>query len=445
MTKLEIRYLLFICTIFVVGASHANDKVIHSILYNNHNIKVDGVLDEWSDIPVIRYRTTSINSSDPNMCFLQWMWDEQYLYCAIKIDDRFLVGLEKPGDIKRIHYNDSFEIYLDSGNDSRDTIDLNDYQFIFEIGGGSAVFRGDRLNLRLKHLVPKAAGIANITFYGAITYSGTINNNADADAYYSVECRIPWAGIGIEPRQGFLFKADFCTNDNDTIVDFKTLPQGPVKQYTNTSMLGYHNFGYPSYWSSFRLAGAPGFSKRVTGILARHQGFLLLLMLLGAVSAVWLLIVQSRRLIFKPVKSVEINQSDSDVTAYNLTMPDYVEQAHPLIIRIRAQIIARIDQQISPEELAQESAISVRQLQRIFQSHLHTTPKAYMVAVKLEIASKLLCNADKNIAEVAYSVGFSDPSYFGKVFRKHFNMSPSEYQERAIANGKPLIESAGSD
>jgi len=441
MTRMEIRHLLLLVSLFIMGASHARDKNPNVVLYNNHNIKVDGNLGEWSGLPVIRYRTTSINSSDPNLCFLSLLWDENYLYCAVRIEDRYLVGLEKPGDIKRFHYNDSFEVYIDSRNDSHDTIDLNDYQFIFEIGGGSTVFRGDRLNLKLKHLVPKAAGIANITFDGAIMYSGTLNNNADTDAFYSVECRIPWAGIGIEPGAGFTFKADFCTNDNDTLVNFSTLPMGPVRQYTNTSMLGYHNFGYPSYWSSFRLEGSPGFLKRATGFLALHQSYFFILFIASVLLVVWFLTLQVKRLFTGPDKQFEVQHADADNTAYNFTIPAGMEQPNPLITRIRTYIIARIDQQISPEDMADELAMSIRQLQRVFQSHLQTTPKAYIVGVKLEMASKLLCDSRKNIAEVAYSVGFSDPSYFGKVFRKHFNMSPSEYQEQAAKKGHPPIES----
>jgi two-component system response regulator YesN len=35
-----------------------------------------------------------------------------------------------------------------------------------------------------------------------------------------------------------------------------------------------------------------------------------------------------------------------------------------------------------------------------------------------------------NIAEVGYKVGFKDPSYFSKVFKKHLNVTPKVYSER---------------
>lgn len=32
-----------------------------------------------------------------------------------------------------------------------------------------------------------------------------------------------------------------------------------------------------------------------------------------------------------------------------------------------------------------------------------------------------------NVSETAYSIGFSDPGYFSKVFRKEFGVSPTEF------------------
>lgn len=41
--------------------------------------------------------------------------------------------------------------------------------------------------------------------------------------------------------------------------------------------------------------------------------------------------------------------------------------------------------------------------------------------------AKALLSAGHNISETAYAVGFSDPGYFSKVFKKQFNISPSDF------------------
>jgi AraC-like DNA-binding protein len=41
-----------------------------------------------------------------------------------------------------------------------------------------------------------------------------------------------------------------------------------------------------------------------------------------------------------------------------------------------------------------------------------------------------LLKQGENISEVAWSVGFDSPAYFGKVFKTHFGFTPSEAQEQ---------------
>ena len=41
----------------------------------------------------------------------------------------------------------------------------------------------------------------------------------------------------------------------------------------------------------------------------------------------------------------------------------------------------------------------------------------------------LLAGSNMSVADVAYAVGFTDPKYFGLVFRKEMGMSPSKYRE----------------
>ena len=45
--------------------------------------------------------------------------------------------------------------------------------------------------------------------------------------------------------------------------------------------------------------------------------------------------------------------------------------------------------------------------------------------VRLHRAKALLQSTDRPIADVAYEVGFSDPSYFSRVFGKEFGTTPS--------------------
>ena len=53
---------------------------------------------------------------------------------------------------------------------------------------------------------------------------------------------------------------------------------------------------------------------------------------------------------------------------------------------------------------------------------------------RLNVAKEMICNgtnADMNISEIAYEVGFNDPKYFTRCFTKEFDASPSEMQRKS--------------
>lgn len=52
--------------------------------------------------------------------------------------------------------------------------------------------------------------------------------------------------------------------------------------------------------------------------------------------------------------------------------------------------------------------------------------------IRLKEAYRLLMQGELNVAEVAYSVGFSDQKYFSKCFKEHFGKSPSEVSHNII-------------
>ena len=56
------------------------------------------------------------------------------------------------------------------------------------------------------------------------------------------------------------------------------------------------------------------------------------------------------------------------------------------------------------------------------------SPNKLIVSIKMNMAAEMLRKGDRNISEVAYNTGYADPSYFAKVFKSVYRMSPTEYQ-----------------
>lgn len=52
----------------------------------------------------------------------------------------------------------------------------------------------------------------------------------------------------------------------------------------------------------------------------------------------------------------------------------------------------------------------------------------YLTKIRLEQAKKLLEETDMKTYEISFEVGYDNPNYFSKVFRKYCNLSPNEYR-----------------
>ena len=57
-------------------------------------------------------------------------------------------------------------------------------------------------------------------------------------------------------------------------------------------------------------------------------------------------------------------------------------------------------------------------------------PADYIRLIRLKHAAQLLKEQKHTITEISELTGFSDAKYFREVFKKHFDMSPSQYAKR---------------
>ncbi|MBQ4115908.1 MAG: helix-turn-helix transcriptional regulator [Clostridia bacterium] len=63
-----------------------------------------------------------------------------------------------------------------------------------------------------------------------------------------------------------------------------------------------------------------------------------------------------------------------------------------------------------------------------FKQLTKTTPMQYIVNLRLTNAMNMLENKNYNIAQIASAVGYDNPLYFSRLFKKHTGLSPSEYR-----------------
>jgi signal transduction histidine kinase/DNA-binding response OmpR family regulator len=78
------------------------------------------------------------------------------------------------------------------------------------------------------------------------------------------------------------------------------------------------------------------------------------------------------------------------------------------------------------DDLANEACLSRRQLDRKLQALTNLAPLEFIQYIRLQRARQLLEKNTGSIADIAYQVGFQNPSYFSKRFRERFGISPSD-------------------
>jgi YesN/AraC family two-component response regulator len=82
------------------------------------------------------------------------------------------------------------------------------------------------------------------------------------------------------------------------------------------------------------------------------------------------------------------------------------------------------------EELAKELSLSRVQIYRKIRAIAGQTAVEFIRAVRLNRAAQLLKQKYDKIGQIAYEVGFSNPSYFSNSFFKQFGVYPTEYIEQ---------------
>ena len=85
---------------------------------------------------------------------------------------------------------------------------------------------------------------------------------------------------------------------------------------------------------------------------------------------------------------------------------------------------------ISVEQYASEHLMSVNWFMHSFKNVMKVPPMQYIVSLRIAAAKGYLENSNKNIAEIAATVGYDNALYFSRLFRKYTGMTPSEYRKK---------------
>lgn len=85
-------------------------------------------------------------------------------------------------------------------------------------------------------------------------------------------------------------------------------------------------------------------------------------------------------------------------------------------------------EKVAVQDLAGIAGLSVRAFERNFQHSFQTSPKLYLMRVRLQAVRHRLINSSVPLSEVAQACGFYDQSHMTAQFTRHFGLSPRRYR-----------------
>ena len=88
------------------------------------------------------------------------------------------------------------------------------------------------------------------------------------------------------------------------------------------------------------------------------------------------------------------------------------------------------------DEYAKSIHVSESWFLQKFKEHTGVTPMHYILSLRMSAAQDLLENSDYSVTEIAEIIGYDNPLYFSRIFRKQIGVSPREYRKLQTSSGE---------
>ncbi|MFS0726383.1 AraC family ligand binding domain-containing protein [Paenibacillus sp. 1P07SE] len=90
----------------------------------------------------------------------------------------------------------------------------------------------------------------------------------------------------------------------------------------------------------------------------------------------------------------------------------------------------KLEESLTLDEIAQYTRISKPHLNFLFKTTVGFAPIDYYLRLKMQRASQLLDLTTLSVKQICHSLGFKDPYYFSRLFRKIIGLSPTDYRNK---------------
>lgn len=106
------------------------------------------------------------------------------------------------------------------------------------------------------------------------------------------------------------------------------------------------------------------------------------------------------------------------------------QHSDAVVSRVQAWLVDNYATQNPVTAMVERSGLPERTLKRRFKAATGYAPVEYVQARRIEEAKQMLETEDSAIEEIGAEVGYSDPTFFRKLFRRRVGVTPAQYRQR---------------
>lgn len=119
---------------------------------------------------------------------------------------------------------------------------------------------------------------------------------------------------------------------------------------------------------------------------------------------------------------------------------DREKEINSLSMKVKKYITENFHKDISMDDAAKETNLSYHYFSKFFKDSMGKSFVEYLTELRVDKSRELLLETDDSIKEICYKIGYSDPNYYCKIFKKVTGMTPTEFRENQQSDGVMNIE-----
>lgn len=106
------------------------------------------------------------------------------------------------------------------------------------------------------------------------------------------------------------------------------------------------------------------------------------------------------------------------------------EHENQLVVKAQNYIQENFQKDLSLDEVSRQLDLSPYYFSKLFKEETGYNFVEYLTSLRMKKAQELLMQESLSMKEICVSVGYSDPNYFSRIFKKHMGVTPTEYREK---------------